>query len=183
MKGKVTCPKCSFVFVVEGEREEDKTVKCPKCGYEFIARVGKVKDVRWIEYGGTRKAILPIPGKGTKRPFVAGILLFLVFLINMATILLYYLSPGNLIWTPYDIVLEGKEIFLTMILILLSILLLAGSYCSIRKISISLPIVGCVSGVLSFGFLVIGPFLSLVSLALILLSREEFEKGSQGKEF
>jgi len=185
MKGKVTCPKCSFVFIVESEEEKDKSVECPKCGHKFIARIGKTKnkDVRWIEYGGTRKAILPIPENLSNRPFVAGILLALVSILGVATVAMFYIYPDVEVLTPYSLVLGGNETYLTIIILVFSILSAAGSYNSIRKKSLTIALAGSVFGVLSFGFLIIGPILSLVSLILLIMSKDDFEKSLHGKEF
>jgi len=44
-------------------------------------------------------------------------------------------------------------------------------------------IIGSISGVLSFGLLVVSPILSLTALILLLTSRTEFESDIHGKEF
>ena len=185
MKGKVTCPKCSFVFVVESETEKDKKVVCPKCGYEFVARIGKVKkkDVRWIEYGGARKAILPIPENLSNRPFAAGVLLALASISSIVTVLMFYTYPDINISTPYNLIFRGSEIYLSAMMLVFSAFSAMGSYHSIKKKSITVALSGCVFGILSFGFLVVGPILSLAALILLLMSKDDFDKSLHGKEF
>lgn len=185
MKGKVRCPNCSFVFIVESEKEGDKKVRCPKCGYEFIAKVGKVKskDVKWIEYGGTRKAILPIPEKLTNRPLIAGILLAISSMTGILTVLMFYLYGDVEIWTLYKYIPPYLIQIFSILVIIFSVIALFGSYCAIKKRSSFLASIGCVFGIISFGFLIIGPILSIISLILILVSKDEFEKSLHGKEF
>ena len=185
MKGKVTCPKCSFKFIVEGEKETDKEVKCPKCGNRFIVRIGKTKkrDVKWIEYGGARKAILPVPEDLSNRPVAAGILLAISSIVGILTVIMFYLYPKAEVVTPYSFV-PGNYIFIsTIIITAFSIICATGSYCALKKMSLTGSVIGSIFGILSFGFLVVSPILSLTALVLLLTSRTEFESDIHGKEF
>lgn len=185
MKGKVTCPKCSFVFIIESDIEKDKTVRCPKCGHEFIAKIGKVKnkDIRWIEYGGTRKAILPIPENLSNRPFAAGVLLALVSVLGIVTVIMFYTYPDVNILTPYTLLPWLNETFLSIIILAFSLLTAIGSYHSLKKGSMRVALAGCVFGMMSLSFLVIGPVLSFISLILLIMSKDDFEKSLHGREF
>lgn len=185
MKGKVTCPKCSFKFIVEGEKETDKEVKCPKCGNRFIVRIGKTKkrDVKWIEYGGARKAILPVPEDLSNRPVAAGILLAISSIVGILTVIMFYIYPKAEVVTPYSFV-PGNYIFIsTIIITAFSIICATGSYCALKKMSLTGSVIGSIFGILSFGFLVVSPILSLTALVLLLTSRTEFEGDIHGKEF
>lgn len=184
MKGKVTCPKCSFVFVVEGETGKDKNVKCPKCGHEFIVKIGKEKnkDVRWIEYGGTRKAILPIPEDLSNHPLVAGVLLAAASVCGIITACIHYIYPDSRIIIPYDVVF-GNGLHTSLLILIFSVISIAGAYSSIKKKSLTVALLGCIFGIFSFGFLVVGPILSIISLILLIISREDFDKSLHGKEF
>ena len=184
MKGKVTCPRCSFVFIVEGEAGKDKNVKCPKCGHEFIVKIGKAKnkDVRWIEYGGARKAILPIPEDLSNHPLVAGVLLATASICGIVTACIHYMYPNSKVVIPYD-VLFGNELYTSLLILIFSVLSIAGAYSSIKKKSVPVALLGCIFGILSFGFLVIGPVLSIISLILLIISKDDFDKSLHGKEF
>lgn len=185
MKGKVTCPRCSFKFIVESEKEGDKEVKCPKCGNKFIVKIGKTKekDVKWIEYGGARKAILPVPEDISNRPIAAGILLAISSVTGIITVMMFYLSPEVTIIAPYSFV-SGSCAFLSTIMIaVFSAICATGSYCALRKTSLTGAVIGSISGILSFGLLVVSPILSLAALILLLTSKTEFESDIHGKEF
>ncbi|RKX47528.1 MAG: hypothetical protein DRP38_06400 [Thermotogae bacterium] len=185
MKGKVTCPKCSFKFIVEGEKGVDKEVKCPKCGNKFIVKIGKTreKDVKWIEYGGARKAILPVPEDLSNRPVAAGILLAMSSAVGILTVIMFYLYPKAEIVTPYSFVSGNCVAISTLTITAFSIICAIGSYCALKKTSLIGAIIGSISGVLSFGLLVVSPILSLTALILLLTSRTEFESDIHGKEF
>ena len=185
MKGKVTCPRCSFKFIVEGEKETDKEVKCPKCGNKFIVRIGKTrkKDVKWIEYGGARKAILPVPEDLSNRPVAAGILLAISSIVGILTVIMFHIYPRAGVVAPYSFVPGNCVLISTIMIAAFSIICATGSYCALKKTSLTGAIIGSIFGILSFGFLVVSPILSLTALILLLTSRTEFESDIHGKEF
>ena len=64
---------------------------------------------------------------------------------------------------------------LAPIFMLSAIITLLGSSSALLLQSFRMSVIGCIFGILSYGFL-IGSFLSIVALALILVDRETFDK-------
>ncbi len=89
MKGKTVCPNCKENFVIDLPKDEEKhKVSCPNCRYEFNVRPSCNKegdDCSWEEYGEPRKTILSAIKPETRKPFIAVILLLIVFSVGITT--------------------------------------------------------------------------------------------------
>jgi len=90
MKGKTVCPNCKEKFVIDLPKDEKKhEITCPNCKYKFNVKPGcknKDKDeCSWEEYGEPRKTILSSIKPKTKKPFIALIILMIVFSIGITT--------------------------------------------------------------------------------------------------
>lgn len=191
MKGRTRCPKCDHEFIVEAPPGVEKhTVTCPKCRHVFsvlIEKIEKASEAKWEEPGGERKTILPSSFEVTKRPLIASILLALTSVLGIITAFFIMLNPSPLSELSFgdfilEIILSYKSIWFVL-MVAFSILAGIGCYSSYKKKMVSLAIVGGISGIFSFGLLIIGPILSMAATILIALAREEFENSIHGKEF
>ena len=71
----------------------------------------------------------------------------------------------------------------SIILIIFSIIALLGAVATLKRQHFDVAVVGALLGIFSFGFFLVGSILSIISLFLILSSKEEFENGKKGKSF
>ena len=192
MKGRTRCPKCNHTFVVDVPLGvEQYTVTCPKCKHSFIILPHKKEEKpcsKWEEFGGSRKTILPSLIKMTKRPLIASVLLFTVTVLGVFTAITILYNPMFLggFFSSIGLGLLNEPTYrgLWFIIVLVcSFLAATGGYAAFNKKPLSFAIIGGVAGTFSFGLLFIGPILSILATALIVLSKDEFENGIHGKEF
>lgn len=90
MKGKTVCPNCKEGFVIDLPKDEKKhKVACPNCKYEFNIKPGcknnGKNECSWEEYGEPRKTVLSSIKPKTKKPFIAMVLLIIVFSLGITT--------------------------------------------------------------------------------------------------
>ena len=71
----------------------------------------------------------------------------------------------------------------SIILLIFSVIALLGAVASLKRKNIDVAVAGALLGIFSFGFFMLGSILSIISLFIILRSKEEFENGKKGKSF
>lgn len=71
----------------------------------------------------------------------------------------------------------------SIIIIIFSVFALLGSVTSFQRRHLDAAAAGAIVAIFSFGFFLIGSILSIIALAIIMMSREEFEDGKKGKIF
>jgi len=71
----------------------------------------------------------------------------------------------------------------SIILLIFSIIALLGAVASLKRQHFDVAVAGALLGIFSFGFFMVGSILSLISMFIILHSKEEFENGKKGKSF
>ncbi|HDO19521.1 MAG TPA: hypothetical protein ENG74_02215 [Thermoplasmatales archaeon] len=186
MKGKVTCPKCSYTFVMETDQKSGEIeTECPRCGGEFIVKVGETKpnDIEWEEYGGPRDAILPIPKELSNRPILAGIFLAISGIMGMITNVAYHLSPQSSIPSIFPYIPSSYHIIWLALSLAFSVVAIVGGYSALRKFSVRIALFGGIAGILALGFLVVGPIFGILSIILLEQSKGEFGNSLHGREF
>ena len=88
--------------------------------------------------------------------------------------------------SPYTVTVTNPHTDLTwcsIILIILSIVTMLGAFSSLRRRHSDVAIVCSAIGIFTIGFFFIGSILSIISLILIIYSKEEFDDGKKGKIF
>ena len=90
MKGKTVCPNCKENFMVDLPKDDKKhKVTCPNCKCLFDVKMGSKatssKECSWEEYGEPRKTILSSIKHETIKPFIAIILLIIIFSVGITT--------------------------------------------------------------------------------------------------
>lgn len=90
MKGKTVCPNCKESFVIDLPQDDKKhEITCPNCKNKFSVKTncdGKTeKECSWEEYGEPRKTILSSIKPKTKKPFIAIVLLIIIFSVGVTT--------------------------------------------------------------------------------------------------
>lgn len=190
MKGKTTCPKCSYEFIMDvPDDSEMHTIACPQCNHEFAVKrscpEGTTEACGWEEYGEPRKTILSSMRSKTNKPLIASFLLLSTGVLGIFTAAFLYSSNGHII-PQLDLINSFFSNIDTMLLavpfIVFSGFAIAGSITTFKRRYFVFSLICAVIGIFSVG-LFIGFILSLVALILIYLSRDEFENGAQGKEF
>jgi hypothetical protein len=97
-----------------------------------------------------------------------------------------------IVTSSYEVKLEsgiGKDEYpfdklgCSIIIIIFSIFALLGSISSFQRKNFNTAAAGALIAIFSFGFLLIGSILSIIALAIIMMTREEFEDGKKGKIF
>jgi hypothetical protein len=71
----------------------------------------------------------------------------------------------------------------SIILLIFSVIALLGAVASMRRQYFDVAVAGALLGIFSFGFFMLGSILSIISLFIILRSKEEFENAKKGKSF
>lgn len=71
----------------------------------------------------------------------------------------------------------------SIILLIFSVIALLGAVASLKRQHFDVAVAGALLGIFSFGFFMVGSILSLISMFIILHSKEEFENGKKGKSF
>jgi len=91
MKGRTTCPKCNYEFVLSVSDDKDTTeVVCPNCDSKFKIKTSTCSqkagdECTWEEHGEPRKTILSSIKPHTNKPIIAAILLICVFSMGVTT--------------------------------------------------------------------------------------------------
>jgi hypothetical protein len=88
--------------------------------------------------------------------------------------------------SPYTATVTDPQTDLTwcsIILVILSIVTMLGAFSSLRRRHSDIAIVCSAIGIFTIGFFFIGTILSIISLILIIKSKEEFDDGKKGKSF
>ena len=90
MKGKTVCPNCKENFVIDLPQDDKKhEITCPNCKNKFSVKTNcdekTEKECSWEEYGEPRKTILSSIKPKTKKPFIAIVLLIIIFSIGVTT--------------------------------------------------------------------------------------------------
>ena len=90
MKGKTVCPNCQENFAIDLPEDDKKhSVTCPNCKCKFdVKKTDKDtsdKECLWEEYGEPRKTILSSIKPKTNKPFIAIVLLIIIFSIGVTT--------------------------------------------------------------------------------------------------
>jgi hypothetical protein len=90
MKGKTVCPNCKENFIIDLPQDDKKhKVTCPNCRCAFDVRKSSKdsssKECSWEEYGEPRKTILSSIKPETMKPFIAIILLIIIFSVGITT--------------------------------------------------------------------------------------------------
>jgi len=189
IKGKTTCPKCNYKFVIDIiDTSTKQDVACPQCSHRFTIKPQSSnkdtnKECCWEEHGEPRKTILSSLKPKTNKPFIATFLLIIVFILGIFTAFLFeFLNPPMIIsqLNILSYVLNNQEH--AIVIIIFSGFALVGALSSLNRRFFGIALIGGILGIFSYGFF-IGLVLSIVALVLILLSRDEFENGKKGKIF
>ena len=189
MKGRTTCPKCNHEFVMEAP-VDSKTCEatCPKCDHTFAIRQSSKKSAKecgWEEHGEPRKTVLSSKKPRTEKPDVASFLLLTTCVLGIFTAVFLFSSSEDLT-IPYintNVLIDMLGIYeLVTIIVIFSCFAFAGFVATLKRRYFKVAVVGAFFSIFSIGFFV-GIILSIVALALIGLSKEEFENGTKGKVF
>lgn len=196
MKGRTICPKCNHEFILDipKETEKYKTI-CPNCNYKFTIRKSiECKDLDdeclWEEHGEPRKTILSSIKPRTDKPMIASLLFTLIFVIGLFSSISLLINQyqniflNSTIKIILNIIIDNNYIsILSVILFILSIFALFGSYYSYKRIRINISILCAFLSIFSIGFFFIGSLLSIITLIILFYSREEFINEKKGKNF
>ena len=186
-KGRIICPKCKNEFILDlTEDKKIHNVICPKCDNKFSVKAKCVfKDLEWEEYGEPRKTILSCTKCHSKKPLIATILLFCVFLIGISSAVLFNTFIQTTIDAIYfmDFLKDIVNFNYSIIIIIFSVFTLFAIYACIKRKYFILAIVGSFIGIFSFGFYLINSILSIIALILIFISMDEFQDEKKGKTF
>ena len=190
MKGKTTCPQCNHGFVMDvPDDSEIHTIKCPQCGHLFVIKRTCQEEPNdecgWEEYGEPRKTILSSMKKKTNKPIIASFLLLATGILGIFTAVILASSNGSVISqlgviTSYFSTIDNAV--LSIPLIVFSAFAFAGSVTAFKRRYFVFTAVCAAVGIFSVG-LFIGFVLSIVALALLIISRDEFENAAKGKVF
>jgi DNA-directed RNA polymerase subunit RPC12/RpoP len=185
MKGKTTCPQCNHEFVVDvPDTAENQEITCPECNHTFVIRCtppDQCTEEDWEEHGEPRKTVLSALKPRTNKPIIASFLLLTVCVLGIFNAVFEFHNQAFIPYlTPLSGILANTE--LTAILIVFSGFALVGAVTTFKRRFFELTIIGAFLGIFSFGFIV-GSALSIAALALIILSRDEFENATKGKIF
>lgn len=190
MKGKTTCPQCNHGFVMDVPDDSDThTIKCPQCNHLFVIKrtchEEPDDECGWEEYGETRKTILSSMKKKTNKPIIASFLLLATGILGIFTAIILASSNGPII-SQLEFVASyfsnNGNIVFSVVLVIFSAFAFAGSVTAFKRRYFVFTAVCAVVGIFSVG-LFIGFVLSIVALALLIISRDEFENAAKGKVF
>ncbi|MEF8848598.1 MAG: hypothetical protein V5A68_05635 [Candidatus Thermoplasmatota archaeon] len=76
-----------------------------------------------------------------------------------------------------------NSVVCSLVFIILSVFPLLAAFGAFKRFHLDLAMVGSLVGIFTFGFLLIGSILSIVSFIILYYSRDEFENGKKGKTF
>ena len=167
-------------------------ISCPKCNHKFAIRPDSAKPSRateeygWEEHGEPRKTILSSLKPRTTKPMIASFLLLASGILGIFTAVFVYSSDYLVI--PYInldltfLIDMLSNIVLSIVIVVFSVFALVGFAAAFKRRYLDAAAIGAFLGIFSIGFF-IGMILSLVALALIVVSREEFKHGTKGKVF
>lgn len=190
MKGKTTCPQCNHEFVMDvPEDSETHTIKCPQCNHLFVIKRTCQEEpddeCGWEEYGEPRKTILSSMKKKTNKPIIASFLLLATGILGIFTAIILASSNGP-VGPQLEVITSCfskiDNAVLSVPLIIFSVFAFAGSVTAFKRRYFVFTAVCAVVGIFSVG-LFIGFVLSIVALALLIISRDEFENAAKGKVF
>jgi DNA-directed RNA polymerase subunit RPC12/RpoP len=198
MKGRTTCPNCNNEFILDIPQDKEKyAIVCPNCNHKFtIKKSIDCKDLEdecvWEERGEPRKTILSSMKPRTDKPMIASIILTFVFIIGLSSAISIMIEQYKDIFInstfellPFiGININNYSIFIfSIIIFIFSIIALFGSILSFKRNHLNIAIICAFISIFSIGFFFIGSVLSLVSLIIIVKSREEFINEKKGKIF
>jgi len=190
MKGKTTCPQCSYEFVMDMPDDSETTeINCPHCNHLFaIKRTCQEEagdECGWEEYGEPRKTILSSMKTKTNKPVVASFLLLATGVLGIFTAVVLASSNGAVIpqlkFVTHFFQNNGNMIF-SVGLVIFSAFAFAGAITAFKRRYFVFTAVCAVLGILSVG-LFIGFALAIAAIILLVLSRDEFENATKGKVF
>jgi len=194
MKGRTKCPKCGYGFVVDAPDDSEKyEATCPECRHVFMVRCtpsssNASADVEcgWEEHGEPRKTVLSSLRPKTNKPIIASVLLTIVFFLGVFTAVSIKMASQvtflGLNFLFNILLVNTENLVLITLIVVFSGFALAAAAAAFKRQYFGLSVAGAVLGIFSFGF-IIGIALSICALALIMLSRDEFENGTKGKVF
>jgi len=193
MKGRTICPQCNHEFIMDvPDTSKTCEISCPKCNHKFAIRPNSAKPSRateeygWEEHGEPRKTILSSLKPRTTKPMIASFLLLASGILGIFTAVFVYSSDYLVI--PYInldltfLIDMLSNIVLSIVIVVFSVFALVGFAAAFKRRYLDAAAIGAFLGIFSIGFF-IGMILSLVALALIVVSREEFKHGTKGKVF
>ena len=188
MKGRTVCPACKHEFVKDlPDDKETHEITCPKCNHSFSIKCnqkGKSVECGWEEHGEPRKTILSSLKPHTTKPVVASFLLLTTCVLGIFNAVFLYSSNNLTILgislRPLTDIIGYTE--LSILIVIFSVFAFAGFIAALRRRYINFAAFCAFLGIFSIGFFV-GFILSIAALALIVLSKEEFEDGTKGKIF
>jgi hypothetical protein len=165
------------------------TIKCPQCNHLFVIKrtsQGEPDDeCGWEEYGEPRKTILSSMKKKTNKPIIASFLLLATGILGIFTAIILASSNGPVV-SQLEVITSCfsniDNAVLSVPLIVFSAFAFAGSVTAFKRQYFVFTAVCAVVGIFSVG-LFIGFVLSIVALALLIISRDEFENAANGKVF
>ena len=193
MKGRTTCPKCKHEFVMDTpDNSETCEISCPKCNSKFTIRQTPsdhsktIDECGWEEHGEPRKTVLSSLKSYTNKPMIASFLLLTSCVLGIFTAV-FIVSSDHLIIPYLDLDLTFLtnllgNIGVSIVIIIFSVFAFIGFTAAFKRRYLNAATICAFLGIFSIGFFV-GLVLSIVALALIMLSREEFENGTKGKVF
>ncbi len=190
MKGKTTCPQCSYEFVMDVPDDSETTeINCPHCSHSFVIKrtcpEEEDDECGWEEYGEPRKTILSSMKTKTNKPVIASFLLLAAGVLGIFTAVVLASSNGAVIpqleFVTSYFSNDGNMIF-SVALIIFSAFAFAGSITAFKRRYFVFTAVCAVLGILSVGFF-IGSALAIAALILLIISRDEFENATKGKVF
>ena len=185
MKGRTTCPKCNHEFILDIPQDKEKyAIVCPNCNHKFtIKKSIDCKELEdecvWEERGEPRKTILSSMKPRTDKPMIASIILTFVFIIGLSSAISIMIEQYKDIFIsstfellPFiGININNYSIFIFSIIL------------SFKRNRLNIAIICAFISIFSIGFFFIGSLLSLVSLIIIVKSKEEFINEKKGKIF
>jgi hypothetical protein len=194
LKGRTTCPKCNNEFILDIPKNKEKySTICPNCNHKFsIKKSIECKDLEdecvWEEHGEPRKTILSSIKPRTDKPMIASVLLFIVFLIVLSSAISIQIFPNlffdsNINYFFNIKFINNNQIIFFSIFIILSLIALIGSISSYKRYRLSIVILCSLICIFSIGFFFIGSILSIISLIIIINSRDEFKYEKKEKTF
>lgn len=190
MKGKTTCPQCSYEFVMDVPDDSETTeINCPRCGHSFIIKRTSQEEgddeCGWEEYGEPRKTILSSIIKKTNKPVVASFLMLATGVLGIFTAVVLASSNGAVI-SQLEFITSffsnNGNIVFSIVLVIFSAFAFAGSITAFKRRYFVFTAVCAFLGIFSVG-LFIGSALAFAALILLVLSRDEFENATKGKVF
>lgn len=192
MKVQTKCPQCDDQFITEVPEElETFDVTCPSCEKFFRIRRGceaELGDVDcvWEEHGEPRKTVLSSLKPFTNRPRIASFLLLTTFILGVFTgVIVYTTDITRLIFIGQglQILVDTFTLFgLFSMVLIFSLFAFIGFLLAWKRIHYRVAFICAVLGIVSIGFF-LGSILSFLALILIIIAREEFENGHQGRIF